>query len=183
MLLCKLEREKIPRKKFSNNLDSNNFETKQSEKIQNIFTILAEKANTGKRGKDIEVGEMRGRFVTKLSNCFIDKNTRAVHDKNEQKKLLLILLSKVLRCSQIKFHSCGNKTAEKHLFTVFYEVFCGNCCSVLRSIFPIGWKSSVASGKVFETFHKFSKLSTLRATKISHLLKFADRSKFIVFES
>lgn len=67
-------REKNPRKKFSNNLDSNNFETKQSEKIQNILPFsLRENRRRGKY-------EGIGRFVTKLSNCFIDKSKRAVLD-------------------------------------------------------------------------------------------------------
>ena len=93
MLLCKLEK-KFPGKKFSNNLDSNNFETKQSEKIQNILPfslrkqILESEVETFRRE-----GEKRGRFVTKLSNCFIDK-TQELSTIKMNKKLLLILLSK-----------------------------------------------------------------------------------------
>lgn len=47
--------EKIPRKKFSNNLDSNNFETKQSEKIQNILPFPAEESKYWNGGEGEEV--------------------------------------------------------------------------------------------------------------------------------
>lgn len=35
-----VQTRKIPRNKFSNNLDSNNFPRKQSEKIQNILPVV-----------------------------------------------------------------------------------------------------------------------------------------------